>query len=138
MKMRVRVIAQTLADLWRHRPMMNPFRAGFYAIQLLSHKILRYCVPFFLIAVFAASAVLAATSRVYLAFALIQVACYLTALVGWLLERAGVRNRLLALPHYFAVANIASLIAFYKFFQREKYATWEPVRERSQPSAAKG
>lgn len=138
MKMRVRVIAQTLADLWLHRAMMNPFKAGFYAVQLLSHKVLRYCAPFFLIAVFAASAALASASRVYLAFTLVQSACYLTALVGWLLERVGVRNRLLALPHYFAVANIASLIAFYKFLHREKYATWEPIRERSQPSGAKG
>src|SRR4030095_12062588 len=33
--MRVRVIAQTYTDLWRHRPMMNPLRSGFYAIQLI-------------------------------------------------------------------------------------------------------
>ncbi len=42
LKMRVRVIAQTLTDLWRHRAMMNPFRSGFYAVQLLSHKVMRY------------------------------------------------------------------------------------------------
>ena len=49
--MRVRVIAQTFTDLWRHRAMMNPFRSGFYAVQLLSHKVMRYPVPFFLIAI---------------------------------------------------------------------------------------
>src|SRR6185503_16546077 len=32
MQMRVRVITQTFADLWRHRSMLNPFRSGFYAI----------------------------------------------------------------------------------------------------------
>ncbi|HNQ16358.1 MAG TPA: glycosyltransferase family 2 protein, partial [Pyrinomonadaceae bacterium] len=44
MKMRVRVISQTLTDLWRNRSMLNPFRSGFYAIELISHKLLRYAV----------------------------------------------------------------------------------------------
>src|SRR5205807_7780929 len=62
LRMRVRVITQTLNDLWRHRSMLNPFRAGFYAVQLLSHKVMRYLVPFFLIVLFMASAILAVTS----------------------------------------------------------------------------
>ena len=33
LKMRVRVIAQTFTDLWRHRAMLNPIRSGFYAVQ---------------------------------------------------------------------------------------------------------
>jgi hypothetical protein len=37
MRMRVRIIAQTYTDLWRHRAMLNPFKSGFYAVQLLSH-----------------------------------------------------------------------------------------------------
>ena len=35
LKMRVRVIAQTFTDLWRHRAMLNPIRSGFYAVQLV-------------------------------------------------------------------------------------------------------
>ena len=50
LRMRVRVITQTFTDLWRHRAMMNPLRSGFYAVELLSHKVMRYLVPFFLIA----------------------------------------------------------------------------------------
>jgi cellulose synthase/poly-beta-1,6-N-acetylglucosamine synthase-like glycosyltransferase len=45
LKMRVRVIAQTFTDLWRHRSMLNPFRSGLYGVQLISHKVLRYMVP---------------------------------------------------------------------------------------------
>ena len=56
---RVRIITQTLADLWRNRDVLNPFRKGFYAVQLLSHKVMRYLVPLFLIAVFVTSALLA-------------------------------------------------------------------------------
>ena len=66
LKMRVRVIAQTFTDLWRHRAMMNPFRSGFYAVQLLSHKVMRYAVPFFLLAILATSGILARYSLLYL------------------------------------------------------------------------
>lgn len=47
MRMRVRIISQTFIDLWRNRDMLNPFRSGFYAIELTSHKVLRYAVPVF-------------------------------------------------------------------------------------------
>jgi multidrug efflux pump subunit AcrB len=40
----------------------------------------------------------------------------------------GVRSRLLALPHYFVLANLASLIALFKFLRGERYARWEPIR----------
>ena len=39
LKMRVRVISQTFTDLWRNRDMLNPFRSGFYAVELISHKL---------------------------------------------------------------------------------------------------
>ena len=127
--MRVRVIAQTYTDLWRHRGMMNPLRTGFYAFQLLSHKVMRYLMPTFLIAILIASAVLARDSTFYLVMLAGQLAFYSLALAGWLLERAGKRSKLLALPHYFVLANLASLLAFNKFLRGERYAYWETARE---------
>ena len=133
LEMRVRVITQTFADLWRHRAMLNPFRSGFYAVQLLSHKGMRYLVPFFLIGVLAASAWLASNSLLFLVVLLGQLACYLGAFAAWLLERVGARNRLLSLPQYFVLANLASLVACYKFLRGERYARWEPIREKMSP-----
>jgi cellulose synthase/poly-beta-1,6-N-acetylglucosamine synthase-like glycosyltransferase len=129
MKMRVRVIAQTFTDLWRHRAMLNPLRSGFYAVQLFSHKVMRYFVPFFLLAVFVASSVLATHSLFFLVVLIAQLGCYLSAFAAWALERAGVHNRMLALPQYFVLANIASVIAFWQFLRGERYAQWEPIRE---------
>jgi len=137
LKMRVRVIAQTFTDLWRHRAMLNPFRSGFFAVQLFSHKVMRYFVPFFLVGTLFSSSVLAPQSRVYLIIFIAQFVSYLSALAAFMLEKIGLRSRLLALPHYFVLANVASLIAFYKFLHGERYASWEPIRERNQPSAAK-
>src|SRR6267142_3036130 len=65
LKMRVRISAQTCTDLWRHRALLNPLRSGFYGVQLFSHKIMRYLVPFFLLGLFASSGVLATGSLFY-------------------------------------------------------------------------
>jgi cellulose synthase/poly-beta-1,6-N-acetylglucosamine synthase-like glycosyltransferase len=128
LKMRVRVIAQTFADLWRNRAMMNPFRSGLYAWQLFSHKVMRYLVPFFLLALLAASAILAFDSPLYRIVFLLQMLGYSCAVLSWLLERSGVRSRVLALPHYFLLANVASVIALFQFLRGERYARWQPIR----------
>jgi biofilm PGA synthesis N-glycosyltransferase PgaC len=90
---------------------------------------MRYLVPVFLIAIFLASAFLAARNTFYAVVFVMQVAFYLAALVSWVLERMGVRFSLLALPQYFVITNLASLIAFVKFLTGERYTRWEPSRE---------
>jgi hypothetical protein len=127
--MRVRVITQTYTDLWRHRSMLNPLRAGFYSVELLSHKVMRYLVPVFLVFTLIASAALATRSLFYAAALAGQLLFYAAALAGWLVERAGARMRLLSLPAYFVLANLACVIAFFKFIGGERYARWEPIRE---------
>jgi glycosyltransferase involved in cell wall biosynthesis len=135
MRMRVRVIAQTYTDLWRHRSMMNPWRSGFYAVQLVSHKVMRYLVPIFLLVLLAASAALAPRSSFYALVLIAQAVCYAAAAAGWLLERAGKGAGPLAFPQYFVLANLAALIAFYQFLRGERYARWEPIREPAAGSA---
>lgn len=129
LNMRVRVITQTFTDLWRHRAMLNPFRSGFFAIQLISHKVMRYSVSFFLMALFGASAILASGSLIYGTVLVAQIGFYLCAALAWVLDRAGIRNRLLAFPQYFVITNLASVMALYKLLRGERYARWEPIRE---------
>jgi hypothetical protein len=136
LNMRVRVISQTFTDLWRHRAMMNPFRSGFYAVQLFSHKVMRYTVPFFLIAILVSSGILARYSMLYFIMLMGQLGFYLTAAGAWVLERAGLHNRMLALPQYFVLSNLAALIGCYQFLRGERYAHWETNRESAPTSRA--
>jgi cellulose synthase/poly-beta-1,6-N-acetylglucosamine synthase-like glycosyltransferase len=125
---RVRIMTQTFADLWRNRRMLNPLTSGFYAVQLLSHKVMRYLVPLFLIASFFASTALASRSIVFAVILAGQISFYGAAGLAGLLERSGLHSRLLAIPQYFVLGNIASLIAFFHFLRGERYARWEPIR----------
>ena len=127
---RVRIITQTLADLWRNRDVLNPFRKGFYAVQLLSHKVMRYLVPLFLIALLITSAFLAFKNLFYATVFIAQVCFYLAAAASALMVRLGINSRWLALPQYFVITNVACLIALFKLVRGERYVRWEPVRER--------
>jgi cellulose synthase/poly-beta-1,6-N-acetylglucosamine synthase-like glycosyltransferase len=136
LNMRVRVITQTFTDLWRHRAMLNPFRSGFFAIQLISHKVLRYSVPFFMLALFIGSAILASSSLIYLSLLVAQIGFYLATALAWVLDRMGVGSRLLAFPQYFVIVNAASVLALFKLIRGERFARWEPIRESAEATRA--
>jgi cellulose synthase/poly-beta-1,6-N-acetylglucosamine synthase-like glycosyltransferase len=128
-RMRVRVIRQTLSALHRYRHTLNPFRHKMFAFQLIAHKALRYAVPFLLIAAFIASG-WASGSVVWLRYAFIgQLALYGAAIAGLVRERRKLKLGPLAIPYYFALANAASLVAFWKALRGDTYVTWEPIRE---------
>lgn len=132
MRMRIRVIAQTFSDLWRNRRMLNPFVSGFFAIQLISHKLLRYCIPLFLIGVLLSSAILATDSTLFLLIFGVQIAFYLAAIAAWVLGAVGIRLGLFSIPYYFVLTNVASVAGFLQFLRGKRYAAWEPIRETGQ------
>jgi hypothetical protein len=130
-RMRVRIITQTYTDLWRHRSVMNPWRSGFYAVQLFSHKVLRYSAPLFLCAMLVTSIPLAAHSRIHAAVVMAQACLYSAATAGHLLERTRTRPAVVALPHYFVLGNLAVILAAIQFLRGHRYARWETSRDRT-------
>jgi hypothetical protein len=128
--MRVRVIEQTMSALHRYAEVLDPRRHGLFAFQMISHKVLRYALPLFLITAFISSALSIGSSLYLLVFAA-QAMFYVMALAGWVCERIGLPIGPLALPYYFVLANAASLAAFVKFVRGEAHLTWEPLRESS-------
>lgn len=129
MRMRIRVVSQTCTDLWRNREILNPFRSGFFSLELISHKVLRYCVPVFLLLSLVASMVLAFYSEGFLAILIVQMAFYLTALTAWFLDKVGLRSKMLALPLYFVLTSVASILGIFNFFRGERFSHWEPIRD---------
>jgi len=133
LQMRVRIISQTFTDLWRNRRMLNPLKSGFYAVELISHKLFRYAVPLFLFLIFFSSAVLAVSSKVFELIFWLQIVFFAVVLLTWILERGKKNVGVLAIPLYFVLTNTASVIGFYKFLRGEKFTRWEPIREAKQP-----
>jgi len=125
---RVRITTQTISDLWRNRSMLNPIWHGFYSIELLSHKVMRYLVPFFLLLILISSGLLAINSRLFVVLLVGQLIFYFVALLSFLAERAGIKTYWFAFPQYFLITNFASLFALMKLMRGERYVRWDPVR----------
>ena len=56
-----------------------------------------------------------------------RLALYGAAIAGLVRERRKLKLGPLAIPYYFALANAASLVAFWKALCGDTYVTWEPV-----------
>jgi len=84
------------------------------AFELLSHKLLRYLVPFYQIALLLSAGLLWNNALFYRIAFLLQVVFYLLAAIGFMLERAGSRPpKPLQIPLYFTMVNFASFVSIF-------------------------
>ena len=125
--MRIRVALRSLHGLWYKKELLNPFKYGFYAVQLLSHKFLRYLIPIFLMMLFISNAFLLQYIQLKGVFYL-QVFFYSSAFIGWILPIDWARKLKIYIPFYFCMINFAALLALIKFLTGHKYVRWQPVR----------
>jgi cellulose synthase/poly-beta-1,6-N-acetylglucosamine synthase-like glycosyltransferase len=125
-RMRIRVSLRALWALWDMRHLFNVFRYGFFSVQLLSHKLLRYAVFLFLIGAAASNLALITDSTLYQFTLFAQVGFYALAIRGYMKSRAGERSRIGYMPYYFMLLNLASAQAFGKFVAGKKQVIWEP------------
>lgn len=134
---KVRVITRGLRGvLIVRRELLNPLRFGFYAFQLLSHKVLRRLVAFPLLLLLLLSPLLWNAGLVYQLATVLQLAFYGCALLGMLLrnQRIG-RAKVLTIPFFFCMVNVASMIAAINLIRGHRIDFWEPQRPAGAPPA---
>jgi len=122
---KVRTLIRGMTALFAYRRVLNPVRFGVFAIEMLSHKILRWSVPFFLITALVSS-VLLIDSPWYLFVSFVQVAFYLTALLawwGWSFIRRSLPGKIAL---YFSMVNAAILVAWMKYAMGVRQELWTP------------
>ena len=125
-RMRVRVSLRAIWTLADMRSMLSVRRHGFYAVQLLSHKALRYVAFAFFVSAFASAALLWPVGQIYRIAFVAQVLFALLAWLGFLAERRGMKVRILSVPFYFVLVNVAALQACIKFARRQRHRVWSP------------
>ncbi len=131
LRRKVRVMNRGLRSILALGDALLPTRTGLYALEVIFHKLLRRFVAFFLVAVLASSAVLAARSPAWWLVLAPQLAFYGLAAAGGLLARTRWgRLRPLWIPYYFCLANGAAALAVLSLLAGVRFTTWEPVAAR--------
>jgi cellulose synthase/poly-beta-1,6-N-acetylglucosamine synthase-like glycosyltransferase len=130
---KVRIITKDLRGLWLCRGILNPLRYPLYSWGLISHKLLRWLVPYFLI-VLSATNLLLLHHPFYRFTLAAQLACYALGGLGYLWQRSGCKPpRMLGIPFSFCLVNAAAAVGVARFLMGRKSGSWIPVREvRSQ------
>ena len=102
--------------------------SGFYSLELLSHKLMRYLVPVFLLLLLASNLLLAASpGGAWAGILMLQLSFYSLAFLGAKGHRhMSGRSRLLSIPFYFCLMNYAVLLALLSVLKGERMARWLP------------
>ena len=128
---KVRIVNRAWRAVMSMRSLLNPLRHGFFSVKLISHKLLRWLVPLFLIVAFIANAVLFQEHWLYqLTFAL-QVLFYGIAAVGALKGPGATLSPAIYVPYYFCLVNAASARGIVEAYRGETYTTWSTARTNS-------
>ncbi len=126
LRMKARIITRDFRALLVHRALLNPWRHGALAASLWSHKLLRWLVPYFLLAMLAANTALLGRPLFRASFAL-QVAFYAFALLGFFRRRIS-STPLWTIPMSFCLVNLAALLGTLRCLAGRTSGHWTPER----------
>jgi len=125
---KVRTILRGLTTLGQHARLLNPFRHGLFAFELFSHKLMRWLVPVFLLAMLLTSAILATGSAAYALLLILQLMFYALALAGVVGKVPGALAGPSRIATYFTTANVATLVAWVKYARGARQEIWSPSK----------
>ncbi|HTN34067.1 MAG TPA: glycosyltransferase family 2 protein [Marinobacter sp.] len=124
-----RIVNRSIRGLMRVAQVMNPTKTGMFAFEVISHKLLRWLIPVFLLIGAAGSVILA-----FAGFGLFQLITAGTVLL-LALTLAGFlsanRNQLptwIATPYYFVMVNGYAVRGIVKALQGQTQVTWSSAR----------
>lgn len=122
---KVRTLIRGMTTLFTYVRVLNPVRFGMFAFEVLSHKALRWSVPFFLVMALASSITLLGSPWFNLVV-IVQVAFYGAALLafsGWCYIRHSLLGKIAL---YFSMVNAAILVAWFKYGKGVRQELWTP------------
>jgi cellulose synthase/poly-beta-1,6-N-acetylglucosamine synthase-like glycosyltransferase len=126
---KVRIMTRGLRGVALARGLLDPRRHGFYAVQLVTHKVLRRLMAIPLLMIAAASITLWDEGPLYRLAVIGQVLVYGLGALGLALRghRAG-RRPWFSLPAFFLLVNVASLHAAWNLLSGRRIDRWQPAR----------
>jgi biofilm PGA synthesis N-glycosyltransferase PgaC len=120
---KVRIGTANVSALREMRPLLSP-RNGYVALGLWSHKVIRWSVPFLMILLAVLNGFLSGHPFYRVLFHL-QMLFYLSALLGWLVERIGLRFKPFQLCTYFVSMNLGLLVGYIRYATRKAKPVWD-------------
>ncbi len=122
---KTRTILRGMTVFFNSLDLLNPFRYGFFAVELISHKLFRWLVPVFMMTLFGLNLALAMSSTFYAGIFLLQILFYLAALAG---GKFGLELIFFRVPFWYCLFNAAILKAWVNYVSGNRIVLWEPTK----------
>jgi len=135
MKRKIRIAAGGWQSIARLPKAINPFHDFNLTFQYVSHRVLRWIVaPFCLAILFVVNHYLAYTqpNLIYKGLLLGQYVFYLLAMSGYMLQGRSVNIKGFFVPYYFYIMNYCALLGFSRFMKNSQAATWERAKRANE------
>jgi biofilm PGA synthesis N-glycosyltransferase PgaC len=133
LKRKIRIAAGGIQSILRLKPLLFSLKYPLLSFQYVSHRVLRWTVtPFFLIIAFLTNLPLAFAGQGWFYQLLFagQVLFYLSAILGFVLEKRQLRVKVLFIPYYFCVMNYAVLAGIIRYFTKKQSSVWEKAQRK--------
>lgn len=129
---KVRIMTRGLRSVVMRAQLLNPFRYGFYSLQLFSHKVLRRLVVFPLLLILLISPLLWNEGIIYQSALIAQLIIYSLGISGALLRKTSFGNtKIFTLPYFFIMVNTAAFVAAINLLRGHQIDRWEPNRSET-------
>ncbi|TQV71745.1 glycosyltransferase family 2 protein [Exilibacterium tricleocarpae] len=122
---KIRTVIRGMTALSRHPEVLNPFKFGWFSFQLISHKLMRWLVPWFLLALLVVSALVSHQGFIYQLALLAQLVFYGLALAAHYSERLRSRS-VTKIIYFFVQVNLALFDACCRFLAGKRMTVWQP------------
>lgn len=135
LKRKVRIAAGGIQSIIRLSPLLNVFKHGMLSFQYISHRVLRWTIaPFSLPLILLLNLWiglyygLTNYNNPYVLLFFAQILFYTMALMGWYLENKAIKVKVLFIPYYFFIMNLAVFLGIKRYFKGSQTVNWERAK----------
>lgn len=125
LKTRTRMTLRNITCTFSKLELLNPFRFSLLSLSILSHKILRWLTPYFMIAFFVSNGILTAESNFFYTSFLLQTLIYWGGLIGFLAEKRNIHIPICSHIFSFLLANIGFFLGVLRALLGDKITQYQ-------------
>ncbi len=128
-KRKQRIVNRSFRGLMKVKEVMNPFKFGFFSFEVISHKLLRWLIPVFIVSFAFGSLFLSYESiDAFQIVTLLGIIFLWLAQIGFLKSRDKHSSPIFFIPYYFLMVNYYSLIGVITALAGNIQVTWSTPR----------
>lgn len=124
---KLRTVIRGITALSRNTEFLNPLRYGVFSLQLWSHKVMRWLVPWFMLSFLILSIALYSKSPLYSSLVWLQVITY-SGYGVFRIKATGPPPGILRIAYFFIDVNLAIAYASIQFVGGKRMTTWSPTQ----------